>query len=364
MARFLSRLSTRVWLQAAIMTVLTTATGLVIFFGAFHLRIEALVDHMPAVERAGLAQGPGIHDLPMLLLVIAVSTVIGGGVSALLVRRITDPITAVAQAAARVADGEQGVRVDRGSAAGEPADLIEHFNKMASAIDTYERERSVLTAGVAHELRTPLTILKGRLHGLKDGVIDPAGDEPDRLLRQVDHLLRIVGDMGTLALADAGRLTLAMQPVDLADVVGAAASDMKPLISSLGIALDETYQVAQVHGDPVRLTQIVTNLLSNAIKHAPNGSTISLRVEPRDGCAVASVADEGPGFTRSEGPRLFIPFWRSGSNAAEGRPGSGLGLALCAMMTEAHGGRIVAENRSDRSGARFTVSIPLLPAPR
>lgn len=344
MARFLSRLSTRVWWQAAYMTVVTTVTGLVIFYGSLHLQFGK------------------IADLPMLklMLMMAISTAIGGGISALLVRRIARPITAVAQAAARVADGEQGVRVDKGRVAGELGDLIDHFNKMAGAIDTYERERSVLTAGVAHELRTPLTILKGRLHGLKDGVIDPAGGEADRLLRQVDHLLRIVGDLGTLALADAGRLTLDMKRVYLAEVCSAATSDMRPLISSLGIALDETYQATPVRGDAVRLTQIVTNLLTNAIKHASTGSTISVTVERRAGAAIACVTDEGPGFAPGEDRSLFIPFWRSGSNAAAGRPGSGLGLALCAMMTQAHGGQIAAENRSDRAGARFIVSLPLL----
>jgi signal transduction histidine kinase len=349
-------MSTRVWLQAAYMTVITTVTGLVLFYGTLHFRFRVGEHRLPVDGRAELT----VDDLPLLMLAMLLSTIIGGGISALLVHRVARPIAAVADAAARVAAGEQDVRVDKGSAAGEPADLIENFNKMASAIDTYERERSVLTAGVAHELRTPLTILKGRLHGLKDGVIDPASDEADRLLRQVDHLLRIVGDMGTLALADAGRLTLDMQQVDLAGVIGAAVSDMRPLITSLGIGLEENYQVAVVRGDPVRLTQIITNLLTNAIKHSHAGSTIGIGVAVRDGMAVASVTDEGPGFTPMEGRRLFIPFWRSGSNAAEGRPGSGLGLALCAMMTEAHRGHISAENRADRSGARFSVAVPLL----
>jgi signal transduction histidine kinase len=151
-----------------------------------------------------------------------------------------------------------------------------------------------------------------------------------------------------------------MKPVELAEIVGAAASDMRPLMAMREIALDQVYRPAPVRGDPVRLTQIVTNLLSNAIKHAPIESTIRVKVEARDGWAYASVTDEGPGFTKSEEERLFIPFWRSGSNAAEGRPGSGLGLALCAMMAEAHRGNIAAENRTDRSGACFTVAIPLI----
>jgi two-component system sensor histidine kinase AdeS len=351
MARFLTRLSMGVWLQAAFMTIITMATGLVIFYGTLSSRFGI------ADDAGGTSLRLQLDDVPMLLLVMAISTGIGGGLSTFFVHRITRPIAAVAQAAARVADGEQGVRIDQGKARGETAGLIAHFNQMAGAMDIYERERSVLTAGVAHELRTPLTILKGRLHGLRDGVIEPDSDEADRLLRQVDHLLRVVGDMGTLALADAGRLTLDMQRVDLVDIVRSAASDMTPLIVSLGIELEEIYRSATVWGDPLRLTQVITNLLTNAIRHAPTGSAISVAVCVESGRACVSVADEGPGFGRKDGGQLFIPFWRSGT---KGRSGSGLGLALCAMMTEAQGGCMEADNRTDRSGTRFTMSLPLL----
>ena len=85
----------------------------------------------------------------------------------------------------------------------ELEELIDNFNKMLVHIDTYNRERIVFAAGIAHELRTPLTILKGRLHGLEDGVIEPSADEATRLLRQADHLLLLVNDLATLAHAHA-----------------------------------------------------------------------------------------------------------------------------------------------------------------
>lgn len=344
MARFLSRFSTRIWLRAATMTVITMLAGIAIFYGTARLLHRAIK----------------ITDLSMLAM--AVFTGVGGGLSALLVRRMSGLITTVADAAARVADGEYGVRVDDGCAAGEHADLIRHFNAVASMIDLYERERNVLTAGVAHEMRTPLTILKGRLHALKDGVIDPERGDADRLLRQVDHLLRIVGDMGTLALADAGRLALAVQTVNLADVVRAAVTDMKPLIASLDLFLDESYRIAPVRGDALRLTQVINNLLANAIKHAPPRSIISICVLVLGDRALASVTDEGPGFAPEDGPKLFTPFWRSGSNA-HGHTGNGIGLALCALVTTAHGGYITGHNRTDRTGAVFTISLPLIADP-
>lgn len=348
MARFLTAPSMRVWLQAVTMSVMSMLTGIVAMYGASCLW-------------PGAAQRPDV-SLPILIFIMAISTSAGAAVSILAARRMAGPIRAVAQAAGRIADGEKGVRVKEGNAAGEPADLIRHFNRMANAIDLYARERSVLTGGVAHELRTPLTILKGRLHGLKDGIIDPERGEADRLLGQVDHLLRLVGDMGTLALADAGRLSLVMQPVDFADVVRAAVADMRPLIASLNLSLHETYRTAPVCADPARLTQIITNLLTNAIRHAPTGSGIGIRVAVLDGCAIASVMDEGAGLASQDSLQLFTPFRRSRPHA-QGRADSGMGLALCALMTEAHGGHIAGTNRTDRTGALFTISLPLVIGP-
>lgn len=330
------------------MTVITTCTAATILYGLSLLSF-AEAGRLTIV----------IVDWPKLILVIMVSTGVGGGISAIVVRRIPDPSTAVADAAVRLANGEQGVRVDTGNASGAAAQLIGNFNMVASLIDLYKRERIVLSAGVAHELRTPLTILKGRLHALKDGVVDPDRGEADRLLRQVDHLLRIVGDMGSLALADAGRLALVLKEVDLADVVRAAVRDMKPLVAALNLVLDERYDVTPVHGDRFRLTQIVNNLLTNAIKHAPARSLINISVEVVDGRAVASIMDEGPGFAPADAPKLFMPFWHHANNS-NGHRSSGVGLALSALMTTAHHGFITGQNRLDRTGAVFTISFPLM----
>lgn len=330
------------------MTVITTLTAATIFFGLSFL-------FFADAGRWTIL----FADMPKLIVVIVVSAGVGGGISALVIHRIARPVTEMADAAARIANGEQGVRVDKGNALAVPAQLIGNFNAMASMVDFYKSERAVLSAGIAHELRTPLTILKGRLHALKDGVVDPDRGEADRLLRQVDHLLRIVGDMGTLALADAGRLALQLQQVDLADVVRAAVRDMKPLAAALNLVLDERYTITPIRGDRVRLTQIVNTLLTNAIKHAPARSLISVSVDVVDGRAVARVMDEGAGFAPTDASKLFTPFWHYANNA-DGHRSGGIGLALCALMTTAHRGHISGQNRLDRTGALFTISLPLM----
>ena len=219
----------------------------------------------------------------------------------------------------------------------------------------------MMTAGVTHELRTPLTILKGRLHGIEDGVITPDENETARLLRQVEHLLEIVNDLDMLAQADMGRLLLAPRNVDLVQLASAVISDLRPLLARHSMTIVETgAQNVLMNADPVRITQIVTNLVSNASKHSSPGGRIFVDVGMREGSACLTVTDEGPGFAAGDSERLFTPFWRSAETIRRpGCPGTGMGLALTARLVAAHGGTIHAENRQDRSGASFRVTLPL-----
>lgn len=382
MAGLLNRIATRMWLLAGLMTTVTLAVGIASFYFASYFELYRAREHMPPGIRAELDHliatgqrgsdryyelfdrytGDDLrsNDLPFLAIIALISTLVGGSIAFVFARRISRPITAVTEAAALVASGDRSVRVDGDGASGETGELVDSFNRMAADIEAYERERTVLTAGIAHELRTPLTILKGRLHGLLDGVIDPNEGEAERLLRQVEHLSRLVEDLRTLAHADAGELELDRRLVDLGDIIHAAVADLESSASAAQVTLLEMYETAKIRADPVRITQIVTNLLTNAIKHAPAGSAVEVNVRKDGGQALAIVADEGSGFRPEDRHRLFIPFWRAGSNKALGRPGSGLGLALAAKLAEAHNGRIVAENRSGRSGAVFTLYLPAL----
>jgi signal transduction histidine kinase len=383
MVRILNRIATRMAMLAALMTVITMFVGLAAYYAAMYYRFTSVSQHMPPRARAELqslinahqrgsdryyevynrfgGNGPGITDLGFIGTIGLISMLVGGAIAIVLARRISRPITAVAHAAAQVSAGNRSVRVAQGGMSGETGELIESFNRMAADIEAYERERTVLTAGIAHELRTPLTILTGRLHGLADGIIDPTTGEASRLLRQVEHLSRLVEDLRTLAHADAGELSLNMGRLDVQDVVRRAVADLRPSAEAQGVEILETYAPAFVAGDPLRLTQICTNILTNAIKHSASGSRIGISLYVQHRHAVVSMIDEGPGFAPEDEHRLFIPFWRAGTDKHAGRAGSGMGLALAIKLAEAHNGRIVAKNRSDRTGACFSIWIPAIP---
>lgn len=380
MAWRLNRISTRLWALTAFVSVVTLVVGVSSFYVASYFEMLGMKERMPPGIRVELEAivdrgekgsdryyeiydrytGDDIspQDLPFIFMIAVISTIVASGLSFVIARRISGPITDVARAATRVSRGERAVRIDY-TAAGEIGELVGSFNKMAAEIESYERERTVLTAGIAHELRTPLTILKGRLHGLTDGVIDPAVGEADRLLRQVDHLLRLVEDLRTLAHADAGELQLDLRQVDLAHICETVVADLRGQAGAAGTDINSNLERAFVRADPLRVAQIVMNLVTNAIKHAPPSSIVSVRTRMEKRTAIVEVVDEGEGFLESDRERMFVPFWRARADRMRARAGSGMGLALALKLAEAQGGMIGAENRNDRSGARFWLSLPL-----
>lgn len=305
----------------------------------------------------GIGFGRSAFAMAGLLCLTPATT--GALLATAMIRQFKRPCAVLARAADRLASGEQGVRVENGDAGIELADLIDGFNAMAEAIDSQEKERLLLIAGITHELRTPLTILQGRLHGIEDGVIEPEAGETERLLRQVRHILHIVDDLDTLVNADAGRLCLTRKRLDLNAICRPAVDDVQALTERHGVRFVQDYQPVTLVGDPVRITQILTNLLTNAAKHSPSDGEIMVRVRAVGGRAVIDVMDQGPGLAAADRDHLFTPYWRSSASRRSGCPGSGMGLALTARLVHAHGGHIVGENRRDRSGARFSVSLPL-----
>ena len=191
MVRILNRIVTRMILLAGLMTVITMVVGLIAYYLAVYYQVSSVSDHLPPKARQELqylvrhnqrgsdryfelydrygGDAPGISDLRFIAAIGLISMLAGGSVATILARRISKPITAVAKAAARVSAGDRSVRVDPADIRGETGELIESFNRMAADIEAYERERTVLTAGIAHELRTPLTILKGVCTGCRTG---------------------------------------------------------------------------------------------------------------------------------------------------------------------------------------------------
>ena len=273
-------------------------------------------------------------------------------------RRITRPVTRLIAATRAMAAGDRAARVGEIRAAEELRELAAAFDQMASTLDRQEQIRRNLVADVAHELRTPIAILQAGHEALLDGVAEPTPAELGSLRDEVLRLARMVGDLQTLAAADAAALNLARQPCDLAGLAAAAADSLARRFEAAGITLDRRLAATPVLADPHWLHQVITNLLTNALKFTPAGGRVTISAGPSGGQAVLRVTDTGPGIPADDLPRIFDRFFR-GQQAAQ-VSGSGIGLAVAAELAQAHGGRLTARSEFEGPGhgTEMTLTLP------
>lgn len=240
------------------------------------------------------------------------------------------------------------------------AQLIQYAERKRSDEEA-ARMKDQFVSTVSHELRTPLAAMDGWLHILLDGEPGPLNEEQHRFLttvkRNSDRLMRLVGDLLLIGQMDAGRFTLEPADVDLTELVGETAALFAGTAGEKHIELTVDAQPgAVVHGDRLRLTQLLSNLVSNAVKFTPEGGQVRVRVGEQNGTCQVEVTDSGIGIPVADRVHLFERFYRA--STATGTAGSGLGLAISKAIAEAHGGTIRIADSSG-SGTRFVVEIPL-----
>jgi len=290
-----------------------------------------------------------------------------GGISAglvalllglLLARRATRPARDLASAAQAFAQGDRSRRAEyRG--ADEFGDMALSFNAMADTVEEEDRLRRTFAGDVAHEIRTPLAILQSQIEALQDGVTEVSPTELESLHEETLRLRRLVGDLETLASADAAGFTLAMEPVELEAVAQEVTREFAGPFEAGGVTLTSGLQHVIVDGDPIRLRQIAANLLSNALKFTPEGGKVRIELEREGDRAVLSVSDTGVGIPPDEIPHVFDRFFR-GRDVRAG--GSGIGLTVVRELVSAQGGEVGVSSEPG-SGTSFTVRIPVASSP-
>jgi signal transduction histidine kinase len=270
-------------------------------------------------------------------------------------RRITRPVIRLIAATRAMAAGDRAARVGEIRTVGELRELAAAFDQMAGTLDRQEQIRRNLVADVAHELRTPIAILQAGHEALLDGVAEPTPAELGSLRDEVLRLGRMVGDLQTLAAADAAALNLTRSPCDLAELAATAADSLARRFEAAGITLDRKLAASPVLADPHWLHQVITNLLTNALKFTPAGGRVTIGTERTGHNAVLQVTDTGAGIPADDLPRIFDRFFR-GQQAAQ-ISGSGIGLTVAAELVQAHGGRLTAASELGR-GTQMTLSLP------
>jgi signal transduction histidine kinase len=286
------------------------------------------------------------------LLVLLVPFLLMGTVGRHTMRRTWRPLGQLIEATVRVGDGESGVRIE-GQVPGPIRPVVGSFNRMAERLDEEDERRRRFLSDVGHELKTPLTVLRGEIEALVDGVRPADRDHLVSLLDDVDTVERLVEDLRTLTLVDAGQLILHKEEVDVGRLVKDSLDSAASLLSAHDVDVavhmrDDS--IATV--DPTRIRQIIWNLVTNAVRAMPDGGTLSASLEGRSDDLRIEFADTGRGIDPENIESIFERFVRSGDST-----GSGLGLTIVRDLVIAHEGTITAENRPG-GGAVFVLELP------
>jgi signal transduction histidine kinase len=269
--------------------------------------------------------------------------------------RSTRAIESLMDAADRVAAGEYSTRVGELRARSLQR-IATSFDAMAERLETNEERRRELLADVAHELRTPLQAIQGQVEGMLDGLY-PADDAHLRpVLARTETMARLLEDLRTLSMAEAGVLELHRETVDPVAAAASVVEGARPHADRVGVVLtaDGTESAPRtIEADPLRLEEVLANLVVNAVQHTPRDGRVAVTVDGTEAGGVRfTIDDTGLGIDDAQLPYVFDRFVRAADTG-----GTGLGLAISRRLVEAHGGSIKA-GRSPSGGTRIEVELP------
>jgi signal transduction histidine kinase/HAMP domain-containing protein len=244
------------------------------------------------------------------------------------------------------------------------ARLYEGENRLVAELKALDQAKSDFFATVSHELRAPLTTIEGYIEMLTDHEADPVTPSQRKMLGTIDRstvrLRSLIDDVFTLAKLESGAPGTLMRPVNVCEVIAAAAEAVRPSVTSARLTLTLTGAEGEliVDGDAGQLERVFINLLSNAVKFTPGGGHVRLAAAHDGGLAVVSVADTGIGVPEHAQKELFTRFYRAANATARRIPGTGLGLVIVRTIVTNHGGGVELSS-TENAGTTVTVRLPL-----
>ncbi len=215
---------------------------------------------------------------------------------------------------------------------------------------------------VSHELRSPLTVIMGAVNTALSEGERLSREEMRQLLQdaayETESLSHILGNLLELSRAQAERLHLSVEPVNLRNVVRSAVDKVKRKSSAHRLVIDLPRNLPAVQADELRLERLLYNLLENAVKYSPDGGVVRIFARVEQDHLVIGVSDQGIGISLHDQAKLFTPFQRIEDHRLAGVKGAGLGLLVCRRLVEAHGGRIWVKSEPGK-GSTFYFTLPL-----
>nr|WP_229430065.1 ATP-binding protein [Pseudoduganella umbonata] len=297
------------------------------------------------------------------LLGCAATVLVGAALGGVLIRRaLLTRVQGISQTTAAIIEGKLSRRLAEPRDGDELQLLTRTVNRMLDQIEHLVTGVQDVSNAIAHDLRTPLSELRARLEELS--VTRPneeeTFDEIDAAINDVDRVMNIFNALLRLAEIDSGSRRNGFVTVDLAKLAAEVAEFYAPVaeLKNIALAFAPRGTLCAV-GDPVLLAQALGNLVENALKYAPEGGTIAISLhQPQRDMLEIVVADNGPGITADERPRVVERFYRG--DISRGTPGVGLGLSVVSAVARLHGGTLLLAD--NRPGLRATLQVAVSPA--
>jgi two-component system sensor histidine kinase VanS len=290
----------------------------------------------------------------LVLAFLLVFGLVGGWI---LAGRMLAPLSRIADATRKAADGSLSHRIELEGRADEFRELADSFDAMLARLEAHVAGQRRFAANASHELRTPLAITQT--------LLDAARNDPDRDSGELDKRLRVVNSRAIaltealLLLSRADQRSFTKERVDLSLIAEEATETLLPLAEKRGVTIEASGDVAPAIGSPALLLQMTTNLLHNAIVHnLPEHGTVQVKTIIRPGSVVLAVENTGERLPPELVSTLAEPFQRGTERVRGDHAGVGLGLAIVKSIAQAHDGTLALAPRA-AGGLRVTVQLPL-----
>jgi signal transduction histidine kinase len=284
---------------------------------------------------------------------IAVSLLLG----LFLARTLTRTLRELTAATRAVAKGDLTQRVTIRSH-DELGELALSVNQMTGDLEHSRELRRKMIADIAHDLRTPLSVILGHAEALSEGALPPNSDTFHIIHDEAQRLNRLVEDLRTLSLSDAGELPLSRTFVSPEELLERVVTAYTPYARQKNIALQvhSAPSLPEVNIDQDRMIQVMGNLLDNALRYTPVDGCITLSAGCPSDHVELRVQDSGPGIPAEDLPFVFDRFYRGDKSRRRGKGGSGLGLAIAKSIVDLHGGVIRVESEHGK-GVVFIIEL-------